>query len=129
MTAYTHAQSAYTTSSILTAPPERLVVMLFDGAIRFLGQAAAAIDAGDVARANDRAQRAGAIVDELNYSLDMSYGEIPERLRAIYEFSKHHLLECCLRRDADGLRQLARLLTELRDAFEQVANGAAAAAS
>ncbi len=126
MTAYAHAQSAYTTSSILTAPPERLVVMLFDGAIRFLGQAAAAIEAGDAVRANERAQRVGAIVDELNYSLDMSYGEIPERLRSIYEFCKHHLLACCLHKDAEGLRQIARLLGELRDAFEQVANGAGA---
>ena len=39
---YAGANRAYTESSVLTAPPERLVVMLYDGAIRFLKQAAVA---------------------------------------------------------------------------------------
>ena len=39
------AKRAYTESSVLTAPPERLVVMLYDGAIRFLSQAAVAMRA------------------------------------------------------------------------------------
>jgi flagellar protein FliS len=59
------AKRAYTESSILTAPPERLVVMLYDGAIRFLGQAAVAMRADNQRVFLDRVQRAEAIIKEL----------------------------------------------------------------
>jgi hypothetical protein len=61
MNGYASAPAAYKESSILTAPPERLVVMLYDGAHRFLTQAAAAMRQDDLAHANDRLQRAEAI--------------------------------------------------------------------
>src|SRR5205823_12046083 len=47
MNAYASVPAAYKESSVLTAPPERLVVMLYDGANRFLTQAAAAMREGD----------------------------------------------------------------------------------
>src|SRR4051812_38357583 len=65
MTPYATAQQAYRDSSVLTAPPERLVVMLYDGAHRFLFQAAHAMRSGDVALMNNRMQRAEAIITEL----------------------------------------------------------------
>ena len=128
MTAYADAQSAYTRSSILTAPPERLVVLLYDHAIRFLRQAAQALEASDLQLAHAKARRADAIIDELNFSLDMSQGEVPERLRSIYVFCKSHVLESMLRKDASGLRTVAGLLDELREAWEQIANGPVAEA-
>jgi len=106
----------------MTATPERLVVMLYDGAIRFLHQAAAAMRANDPVRARDRLRRAEAIVDELNYTLDFEQGgEVAERLRGIYLFSKRHLLESNLRRDPDGVDQVAKLLGELRESWDHIA--------
>jgi flagellar protein FliS len=125
MSAYADAQAAYTTQSILTAPPERLVVMLYDSAIRFLAQAAVAVEGDDVELAHAKLKRVDAIIDELNFSLDMSYGELPERLRSIYLFCKRHILQAMLHRDAAALRTVAGLLAELRQAWEQVANGEA----
>lgn len=127
MSVYADAQSAYTTSSILTASPERLVVMLYDSAIRFVGQAATAIESGNLRLANERVKRVDAILDELNVSLDMSHGELPERLRSIYLFCKRHLVESLLAKDPDGLRTVAGLLSELRDAWEQVVSRPGAA--
>ena len=54
MSAYATASRAYTESSVLTAPPERLVVMLYDGAGRFLARAAAAIRGGDAGLAGEQ---------------------------------------------------------------------------
>ena len=68
------AKRAYTESSILTAPPERLVVMLYDGAIRFLGQAAVAMRADNQRVFLDRVQRGEAIIKELNLTLNMRQG-------------------------------------------------------
>jgi flagellar protein FliS len=115
---YASAQSAYTQSSVLTASPEQLVVMLYDGAIRFLGQGAAAMRDGDRERARDRLRRAEAIVDELNISLDMSYGEVPERLRSIYLFCKRQLSEATCAFDPEKVSVVQRLLVPLREAWD-----------
>ena len=57
--------AAYKQQSILTAPPGRLVVMLYDGCLRFLFQSAYAMREGDRAQSQDRMRRAEAIIDEL----------------------------------------------------------------
>ena len=121
MNPYASAQQAYTESSVLTAPPEKLVVMLYDGAIRFLNVGALAMRSGDFVQARERVRRAEAIIDELNYSLDMSQGEIAVRLRSIYIFSKKHLLQANLQRDPEALDTVVKLLGELREAWESIA--------
>ena len=121
MNPYASAQQAYTESSVLTAPPEKLVVMLYDGAIRFLNVGAVAMRGGDFVQARERVRRAEAIIDELNYSLDMTQGEIATRLRSIYIFSKKHLLQANLQRDPEALDTVVKLLGELREAWESIA--------
>jgi flagellar protein FliS len=121
MTPYASAQKAYRDSAILTAPPERLVVMLYDGANRFLLQAANALRTGDIQTTNERLQRAEAIIQELRATLDMSQGEVAANLESIYAFSQRHLLEARLQKNADKIEHVAKLLRELRDAWDQVA--------
>jgi flagellar secretion chaperone FliS len=120
--------AAYTESSVLTAPPGRLVVMLYDGAIRFLSQSAIAMRAGGTERARDRMRRAEAIIDELNVSLDMSYGQIPDGLRSLYLFCKRQLREANVGGDADRIDNVVRLLRELRDGWEAAAANEAVSA-
>jgi flagellar secretion chaperone FliS len=125
MNPYANAKQAYTESSVMTAPPERLVVMLYDGAIRFLSQAAVATRTGNLSVCSDRLRRAEAIIDELNVSLDMQQGDVAQQLRSIYLFSKRHLAGARLERDADAIDDVSRLLGELREAWQQLAENAA----
>ena len=118
---YTSANQAYTESSILTAPPERLVVMLYDGAIRFLTQSAFAMRAGDRELFAGRLRRGQAIIDELNLTLDMSQGEVAMQLRGIYLFCKRHLIEAHLQCDPDRVDRVVGLLSELRESWQQIA--------
>ncbi|MEA2458973.1 MAG: flagellar secretion chaperone FliS [Thermoleophilaceae bacterium] len=124
MTPYATAQQAYRDSAILTAPPERLVVMLYDGANRFLLQGAAAMRAGDLTVSNEKMRRAEAIVQELRGTLDMSAGQVAVNLDSIYSFCQRLLLEARLKRDPEKIEEVARLLRELRDAWDQVAGQA-----
>ncbi len=124
MNQYANANQAYTSASVMTAPPARLVVMLYDGAIRFLGQAATAMRAGDANATRDRLRRAEAIIEELNVSLDMSQGEISTRLRSIYLFCKRHLIEAHLRGDVAAVEEVIRLLGELRESWFELAAAA-----
>jgi flagellar protein FliS len=122
MPPYTATPQAYTESSVLTAPPGRLVVMLYDGARRFLTQAAHAMREGDLQLASAKLGRAEAIIDELLATLDMERGgEVAERLQGIYVFCRRHLAEARLARDAGRIEQVGRLLGELRDAWAQIA--------
>jgi flagellar secretion chaperone FliS len=122
MTAFAPASSAaYQQQSIMTAPPERLVVMLYDGAIRFFFQAAAAMRENARATAFERLDRGEAIVDHLLATLDMSAGEVAQRLEGVYVFCKRLLMEARLERDADKVDLVRGYLTELRDAWAQIA--------
>jgi flagellar protein FliS len=121
MNDYSNAKQAYTDTSIMTAPPERLVVMLYDGAIRFLSQSAVAMETGNREIATNRLNRARAIIDHLNQTLDMDQGEISERLRAIYVFCKRHMAEALLNQDPARLKTVARLLGELRESWNTIA--------
>lgn len=116
------ANRAYTESSVLTAPPERLVVMLYDGAIRFLHQSAVALRAGNQRVFLDRVQRAEAIIKELNVTLDMQRGgEVAERLRAIYQFCNMHLTAATMEGDPAKVEDVVRLLSELRESWQKIA--------
>jgi flagellar protein FliS len=121
MTPYATAQQAYRDSSVLTAPPERLVVMLYDGARRFLAQAGHAMREGNIALANNRLQRAEAILDELLSTLDMEAGEIATRLQSIYLFCRRTLAEGRVETNPEKFEQVSRLLGELREAWDEIA--------
>lgn len=106
---------------MLTATPERLVVMLYDGARRFLFQAAVAMREGNIELTNNRLQRAEAIISELNATLDMSAGEVADRLRSIYVFSSRHLMRARIERSPEMIDEVSRLLDTVGDAWRQLA--------
>jgi flagellar secretion chaperone FliS len=121
MSAYAPAPNAYRESAILTATPEQLVVMLYDGANRFLTQSAIAMRDSRPALAGEKLRRAEAIIDELLATLDMSVGQIAEQLQALYLFFKEHLSAARLEQSADKVEEVARLMRELRSAWAGIA--------
>jgi flagellar secretion chaperone FliS len=124
MNPYATVKQAYTESSILTASREQLVVMLYDGALRFLRQSAEAMRTGNRELSRSRMRSAEAIVDELNWTLDMSYGDVPTRLRLIYLFCKRQLIRANLEQDPRKIDGVARLLAELREAWVEISESA-----
>ena len=112
---------AYRESSVMTASPAQLVVMLYDGAGRFLRQAELAAEEDAWSHALDRLDKAEAIVDELLVTLDKEAGEITDRLQGIYVFCKRLLIEARIERDADRIRKTTGLLAELREAWAEIA--------
>jgi flagellar secretion chaperone FliS len=113
---------AYKEQSILTATPGQLVVMLYDGCLRFLHQAALAMRDGDMASSGNRLSRAEAIIDELLTTLDLEQGGvIASRLQGIYVFCNRHLLEARTERDVEKIEKVSELMSELRESWAQVA--------
>jgi flagellar protein FliS len=115
------APQSYQQNAVMTAPPGRLVVMLYDGAGRFLRRASVAMQNGEVARTNESLQRGEAIINELMITLDHERGgEIAASLRDLYLFCGRHLNEARLEKDHEKIDAVVGLLGELRDAFAQI---------
>ncbi|MGA9875592.1 MAG: flagellar export chaperone FliS [Solirubrobacteraceae bacterium] len=121
MSNLTASPAAYRQGAVLAATPGELVVMLYDGARRFLRQASIAMREGQVERAHNTLRRAELIITHLDGVLDYDQGQIPQRLHSIYQFCLSHLNRGRLSQDPAKLEEVSDLLGELRDAWAQVA--------
>lgn len=124
----TAGYQAYHHNAVATAAPEQLVVMLFDGALRFSRRAVAAYEAGQRPQATQAIGRVTSIVNELNATLDLEAGgDIARNLRSIYGFVNRHLVEAVREEDPNRVLQAAQLLAELREAFSEASKEVRAA--
>ena len=105
----------YRQNQIETASPEQILIMLYDGAIRFVSQARAAIESGDRIGRLEPISRALAIVTELSNTLDHTIGgEIAENLDALYHYMIRNLSQANLNNDAAPLKPVETILRDLR---------------
>ena len=111
---------AYRANAILTASHGQRIVMLYDGARRFLFQAAAAMSEGQTVAAHNKLTRAEDIIRHLRNTLDMIQGQLPERLNAIYSFSLSHLRQARLEQDPAKLDEVSDLLGRLRESWAAI---------
>lgn len=109
-------------TSIASASPHKLVMMLFDAAILAVFRGKAYMQQGNVAAKGESISKAIAIIDEgLKISLDEEAGGVlASNLKALYEYMSNRLLMANIRNDAEGLDEVARLLGELKGAWEQI---------
>jgi flagellar secretion chaperone FliS len=110
----------YQNNQVTTASPEQLLIMFYDGAIRFIRQAKEAMAAGDRVRKLESISKALAIVTELANTLDHEVGgEIAENLDALYYFMSRELTRANLENDAEKLKVVEDLLCGLRETWMQ----------
>ena len=108
----------YQQQNVNTASPGELVVMLYDGCIRFIKQAVERINNNNMQEAHDAIIRAQDIILEFMSTLDMNY-EISQNLLALYDYMHGQLIEANIQKDADILQEVLELLTELRDTWAE----------
>jgi flagellar secretion chaperone FliS len=124
MAPLTTAPQTYRENAVLSASPSHLVVMLYDGARRYLRQAVAAMEEGEVERAHNTLRRAETIIAHLDGVLDHEQGgQLAGRLHAIYQFCLAHLNRARLGQDAGKVEQVSAMLGELRESWAQIAHG------
>jgi flagellar protein FliS len=110
---------AYQENQVQTQPQEKLVLMLYDGALRFIRQAQDAVAARRYDETSYYLGRAQDILSELMLTLNLEVGEIAHRLYALYDFMYGHLVQANLKKDARMMAQVYRLLSELRQTWEE----------
>jgi flagellar protein FliS len=112
---------AYQRGAILAASPAELVVMLYDGARRWLRVAGAAMEAGEIERAHITLRYAEMILTHLDATLDREQGQVAHNLSQLYVFCLRHLNQARMSQDPAMLAEVSAMLGELRDAWAQIA--------
>lgn len=109
---------AYLETKVLTASPEQLQLMLYDGAIRFCEQAKTAIDAGEVENSYLLITRAEKIVMELQGSMrDEVAPETCANMRRLYLFCYDRMVTANLKKDINALDEAIEVLKNLRETW------------
>ncbi len=109
--------AAYKQVQADTAGPVQLIIMLHEGAIRFLRQAEAGLADGDNETASNSIIRAQMIIEELNVSLDRKRTALAEPLDGLYTFMLKHLGEANMQKNRQVLVEVVELLEELLGAW------------
>jgi flagellar protein FliS len=113
----------YFQNQVYTASPERLILMLYDGALKFLKSARAAIPEKDFDKANSCIGRVQDIVTELMVSLDMNQGDVSGNLYVLYDYINNRLIQANLAKDTAILAEVENMLSTLRDTWREVIVG------
>lgn len=116
---------SYKSTAITTATPGQLVLMLFDGALRFMAAAKRGFDEENIATRietiHNNLMKAQNILRELQYSLDMKTGgEFANRMFALYDFMARQLQDANLKKETQPIDVVERLLSEIRESWAQM---------
>ena len=115
--------SAYQETAVSTQSKGRLIVMLYDGAIKFMKLAVRELQAGNYGAKGLYINKAQDIINELNAVLDMDAGgEIASNLRKLYCFMSNRLSQANLKRDSQMIQEVITLMEELNQGWKAVSN-------
>ena len=119
MTTQSNAFNAYKQNSVTTASPGELTLMLYNGAIKFIGQTKKSINDKNIEQRNHYIQRTQAIIAELMSTLNMDY-DISKQMLPLYEYMNRRLTEANIKNDIAILDEVEGLVTEFRDTWKEV---------
>jgi len=111
----------YLKTKIMTASPEELRLMLYDGALKFCRQARQAIENGEIENTHNNLVRAQKIVMELSTSLrhDMA-PELCDRLSALYTFIYRRLVDANMNKDIAAVDESVQLIEYERETWQML---------
>lgn len=119
--AYGNYVQEYRKGAVNGASPVQLVIMLYDGALRFMEAGKAAMNNGDLEKQNHSLQRAQRIIMELMSSLDMERGgEISTNLLALYTFVIEQLVKANIEDVTSPIDHAMHTMSELRESWVQI---------
>lgn len=117
-----NALNAYKQNAVTTQTPGQIVVLLYEGAIKFLQQAVTAVNENKFVEKGRLINRAVDIICELNSALDLEKGgEIAQNLRKLYVFMHEYLIKANFEKNATMIQEVINMLKELHGGWKEVA--------
>lgn len=117
--------NAYTKVDVETASQGKLVIMLFNGAIKRAEEAKRQLEKGKNDGVHNNLIRAQEIISELRASLDMKQGEVARNLDRLYEYFQHLLVTANIRKSDAPIDECVSLLVGMRDTWQEAFRKAA----
>lgn len=108
----------YLEQKIMSAKPEELTLMLYDGIVRFIKQAMLYNDQNNIGKTHNSILRAEAIIVELDSTLNMDY-DVSENLELMYDYMKRRLIDANIEKNTNILEEVLGYAIELRDTWKQ----------
>jgi len=113
--------TTYKNTTVTTQSKGRLIVLLYEGAIKFMKLAIKELDEGHYDKKGQYITRAQDIINELNAVLDMDAGgEIATNLRKLYCFMNNRLSEANIKRDSQMIREVITMMEELNQSWKTI---------
>ena len=121
---YNRNLKAYKTTSLdaemAVADPHRIIQMLMQGLLERLAQAKGAIDRRDYAAKSASISKALAILNGLQDSLDLSFGQVPQDLYALYDYMKTRLMDASRAMETAPIDEVANLMITIKSGWDQI---------
>lgn len=120
--AETDAYSQYRETQIMTASQGKLVVLLYEGAIRFIDAALVGLDTKKYDLVNNNLLRAQDILTELALSINFEVGDIASKMYNLYMYFNRRLVEANIRKEKEPILEVRGMLVSLLETWRQVAD-------
>ncbi|MCZ6645004.1 MAG: flagellar export chaperone FliS [SAR324 cluster bacterium] len=118
---YRQYSKVYQKAAVSTVDQRKLIVLLYDGAIKFLTIAVNKIESGDSYEAHTNLVRGKSIVAELLASLNLEQGgEIAANLQRLYAYIFSELIDANIERNTSRGESVIEMLKDLRDAWKSL---------
>lgn len=110
----------YKQTQINTTPKEQILVMLYDGAVRFLNQAKVGFAEKNIEKIHNNIIKVQNIITEFESALDLQNGgEFAQNLFSLYEYMSRELSRANIKKEEDALDIVIKHMTELRDTWKE----------
>ena len=109
---------AYQQNSVMTASPQELTLMLYNGCLKFIKLSKKAMADNKIEDKNTNLIKAQAIIQELRYTLDMDI-DLSASLAELYDYMYNRLVEANMKNDIAVLEEVEGYVVELRDTWKQ----------
>jgi flagellar protein FliS len=120
--AYGRIAHEYRKNAVNGASPLQLVIMLYDGALKFMEGGRHAIAHNDLVKQNDQLQRAQKVIMELMSCLDMEKGgEVAKNLLSLYTYVLNELVKANVEDSADRVDRCMKVMRDLRESWVAIA--------
>ena len=121
MSTYSNYQNAYKKASVNTLDQNKLIIMLYDGAIKNANFAVQYMESGQIEKVHDSLIKTKNIVTELLATLNIEQGgEIAKNLKSLYSYMFSQLIEANMEKKSEPVLTVIDLLKELRGAWVQI---------
>ena len=115
------AHKQYKQVQVKTASNEKLIIMLYQGCIKFLRIAKKSINEDDMEKANSYLKKSQDIINELRYTLDMEKGgEIADNLYQLYSFMYSELVTANIKKEVKPINNVEEMMLDLLETWKEI---------